>query len=152
MENKCPLCGTVNPEGEGCRERFERCMGLEFESPAAFGAAHHLSVLCYMLQHNAYAREVWLEAREMLAEFVEQGVSPESMRQRKNARMAGGQRDWHVTRGPKLAEFSQIRWSRTIFELRLDCAENYCEDVWAWARAVLADTKSLMETLRAELG
>jgi hypothetical protein len=45
-------------------------MALEYENPSAYGAVHHLTVACYMLQHNAYSRDVWLEARKMLAQFI----------------------------------------------------------------------------------
>ncbi len=48
-------------------------MALEYENPIAWGAVHHLTVTCYMLQHNAYSGDVWLEARKMLAQFIQEG-------------------------------------------------------------------------------
>ncbi len=53
MTNKCPECGAELPPGERCEERFNLCLALEYENPAAYGRVHHLTVACYMLQHNA---------------------------------------------------------------------------------------------------
>ena len=74
MTGPCPLCHAEYPSGETCQERFERCLALEFENPGTYGAVHHLTVACYMLQHNRYSREGWLQARALLAEFVKQGT------------------------------------------------------------------------------
>jgi hypothetical protein len=63
MSLKCPLCGGEFASIEQCRERFDLCMALEYQNPSAYGAVHHLSVVCYMLQHNAYSDEVWLGFR-----------------------------------------------------------------------------------------
>ncbi|MCB0192999.1 MAG: hypothetical protein KDJ65_13730 [Anaerolineae bacterium] len=65
MSQKCLHCGANIQPNESCRDRFDLCLALEFENPIAFGAVHHLTVACYMLQHNAYARDVWLEATKI---------------------------------------------------------------------------------------
>ena len=141
----CPQCGAHWPEEEGCQARFDQCMALEFETPAAFGAVHHLSVACYMLQHNLYARPVWLEARRMLAQFVQGEITPAEYRKRQRGKFDQSRRAWRVTRGEKLAAFGMIVWSRTIADVCLTDAEQYCEDVRLWAESVLADSASLSE-------
>jgi len=125
-------------------------MALEYENPTAWGAVHHLTVACYMLQHNAYARQVWLEAREMLAQFIQGGVTPAAMRVRNRSRLDSGHRAWSVTKGAKLSEFDTIDWSRTIAGVRLDAPTTYCADVRLWAISILRDTETLMQKLDIE--
>ena len=125
-------------------------MALEYENPGAFGAVHHLTVVCYMLQHNAYSRDVWLEARNMLAQFVEEGVSPAAMRGRNRVRFDSAHRSWSITKGAKLPEFETILWSRTIAGVRLDDPETYCADVQLWATYVLKDTEQLVQGLKGK--
>jgi uncharacterized protein YecE (DUF72 family) len=141
MLNKCPQCGAQLPEGKQCRELFDQCLALEFEHPATFGKVHFLTVACYMLQHNAYSRVAWLEARRMLALYIQEGVSPTELRRRGRQSLDSGQRDWSVTKGVKLAEAEEIPWSRSIADVRLEEAEAYCADVEAWAKSVLEDTE-----------
>lgn len=143
MSQKCPRCGAEYPSDEQCRNRFERSMALEYENPAAWGAVHHLTVLCYMLQHNEYSREVWLEARKMLAQFIEGDITPDTMRKRNRSKFDSAHRTWSVTKGPKLPEFDAVVWSRTIADIRLDDPETYCADVRLWAVSILKDTESL---------
>ena len=147
MSQKCPRCGAQFPSAELCRNRFDLCLALEYENPTAFGAVHHLMVACYMLQHNEYSRDVWLEARNMIARFIREGVTPEEMRKQNRSKFDNGHRRWSVTKGAKLPEFDAIVWSRTIAGVRLDNPENYCADVELWANSVLADTETFIEEL-----
>ena len=150
MSQKCPQCGAEFPSDELCRDRFDLCLAREFENPTTFGAVHHLTVACYMLQHNAYSREVWLEARNMIAQFIRAGVTPAEKRQQNRPRFDSGRRVWSVTKGAKLSEFDTIAWSRTIASLRLDDPESYCAGVKLWATCILADTEPLMRALNIE--
>lgn len=150
MSQKCPQCGAEFLTDEQCRDRFDRCLALEFENPTTFGAVHHLTVACYMLQHNAYSREVWLEARNMVARFIRAGVTPAEMRRRNRHRLDSGRRAWSLTQGPRLAEFDTIAWSRTIASVRPENPETYCDDVKLWATCVLADTEPLLRVLNIE--
>jgi len=150
MTWKCPQCGAEYPSDEQCRDRFDLCMAMEYENPTAYGAVHHLSVACYMLQHNVYSRDVWLEARRMIAQFIQGGITPAEMRKQNRSRFDSGRRKWSVTKGAKLSEFDAIEWSRTIAEVRLDNPDIYCADVKLWAMSVLTDTKKLMQQLNIE--
>jgi hypothetical protein len=141
---KSPQCGAEFPADEPCQQRFNRCMALEYENPTTFGAVHHLTVVCYMLQHNAYSRDAWLEARSMVARFIWDGVTPAEMRRQNRSRFDNGHRVWRVTRGAKLLEFDTIIWTRTIADVRLDDPKVYCADVTRWAASVLTDTELLL--------
>ena len=150
MSQNCPQCGAEFPSDEQCHDRFDLCLALEFENPTTLGAVHHLTVLCYMLQHNVYSRDVWLEARKMMAQFIQAGITPAEIWKQNRSRFDSGHRTWHVTKGAKLSEFDTIVWSRTIADVRLDNPETYCADVKLWAKSVLTDTKMLMQALNIE--
>jgi hypothetical protein len=146
MLQKCPLCGAENERAGQCRERFEACLALEFENPA-YGAVHHLTVPSYMLQHNEYSRQAWIETWKLLDRFVNQGMTPAAMRQMMAAKFEGKPRKWRFSRGEKLAEFNTIVWSRTIADVRLDDPAVYCADVQRWAASIVADARDLMQML-----
>src|SRR5690349_4727001 len=123
MAYSCPQCGADFPAGETCEARFHLLLVREFENPA-YGAVHHFTVPCYMLQHNAYSRAGWLESRALLARFV-QGLPPAVAWQENRLQVDSGKRVWSFTRGDKLAEVDQLAWTRTIADVRLDTAEHY---------------------------
>jgi hypothetical protein len=103
-----------------------------------------------MLQHNEYSRDVWLEARKMIAQFIQEGVTPAAMRKQNRSKFDNSHRTWSVTKGAKLSEFDTLVWSYTIADVRLDNPEIYCSDVRLWATSILKDTKSLMQELNIE--
>lgn len=150
MSQKCFQCGAEFPSDEQCRDRFNLCLAMEFEDPTTFGTVHHLTVACYMLQHNAYSRDVWLEARKMITQFIQEGITPAEMRKQNRSRFDSGHRTLSVTKDAKLSEFDTIIWTRTIADVRLDNSEAYCTDIKLWAASVLADTQILMQTLNIE--
>lgn len=145
MTQNCHQCGATYPTDESCQDRFYLCLALEYENPAAFGAVHHLTVTCFMLQHNAYARNGWLEARNILAQFVHSGVEPAQIRRQLHSQRNSRHRAWSVTKGTKLAELDTILWTRTIADVRFDDPAIYCADVTQWAMSILADTEPLYQ-------
>jgi len=137
----CPECGAAPDGGESCEERFHRCLALEFEDSAGYGAVHNLTVPAYMLQHpSRYSREGWLESRRLLVAFLA-GESPAAVRKRNRARLDSGNRPWRMTRGERISPPAGARWSRTIADVGLDDPATYRADVVEWARAVVADTE-----------
>jgi hypothetical protein len=144
MLYKCPHCSAQYPAGETCQDRFDLCLAKEFEQPASYGSVHHLTVACYMLQHNLYSRQAWLEAREMVAQFIRQGRAPSDVRRQNHKRLDSGQRRWSVTKGAKIAGLDGVVWTRTIADVRFDAPDLYCADVKFWAEGVLADTEGVL--------
>ena len=140
MPFTCAQCGAIYASDETCQQRFEACLALEYENPNAYGAVHLLSVACYMLQHNLYSREGWLETRELVRLTISQESTPAEIRKKNRDRLDSGVRKWSVTKGAKLAEFAAIRWSRTIADIHLENPEGYVSDVKQWAISVLEDT------------
>ena len=139
------MCHAEYPSGETCQERFECCLALEFENPGTYGAVHHLTVSCYMLQHNRYSRQGWLQTRALLAEFVNQGTSPHQVRREVRQAFDNKQRTWSFVHGERLAEFDRIIWSHTIADLHTGEPVQYCADALAWAESILADTQFLFK-------
>ncbi len=150
MPYKCPQCGAELASGENCRDRFDLCLAKEFEHPTSYGSVHHLTVACYMLQHNLYSREAWLEARKMVAQFVHQGITPADVRRQNRQAFDSGHRQWSFTKGAKMAGLDGIVWSRTIADVRHDTPKVYCADVKTWATGVLSDTESMLSGLSVD--
>ena len=142
MPHTCPQCGATYATDETCEDRFNISQVTELEQPGYY-AVHHLSVPCYMLQHNGYSRRGWLEVRALLAEFV-QGLHPYDARQRVRSAAGSNKRNWSITRGENLPGVEGIAWTRTIADVRLDIAEHYCADVRAWAAGIIADSADLV--------
>lgn len=137
----CPDCGCEPAPWESCRQIFDLCLALEFEHPGTYGSVHHLTVLCYMLQHNQYSREGWFAARKLLAQLIEGRTTIPEIRER--VRSGLGLRSQSLVQGEKLAEVQQIVWSQNISSLRRTSPEVYCADVTAWARAVVRDSRQV---------
>jgi hypothetical protein len=143
LPDKCQKCGAEFLSGETCRERFERCLTLDYEQPESYGAVHHLVVACYMLQHNEYSRRGWLAARALVDDAIHHGTAPADIRKRNRRSFDSSQRKWKLTQGEKMGGVGGIRWTRTIAGVRLDSDEAYRETVRLWVEAVLADTAGL---------
>ncbi len=149
MTTKCPECGAELAPGKDCEDFFNLCLAHEYENPVSYGRVHHLTVACYMLQHNAYSREGWLAARDLVAQSLQHGMTPAELLKEKRSSVDSGSRKWSITRGKKIPGFDRIVWTRTIAAVRLDDPETYCADVKLWAASVLADTESRIRELEA---
>lgn len=145
MPHTCPQCGATYPADETCEDRYYAGQAREM-TDAQFGAVHHLSIPCFMLQHNRYSRDGWIGACQVLARFLS-GTTPAEARRQARQALASGNRTYSFTKGPKLPGVESIRWTRTIADVRLDTAEQYCADVRAWAEAVVRDAEALMRTV-----
>lgn len=143
----CPQCGATFSAGEMCEERFYAGQAREMTDPA-FAAVHHLSVPCFMLQHNRYSRAGWIGARQVLARFLS-GMAPDEARRRYRQAVASGNRAYSFTKGPKLLGADLIRWTRHVADVRLDTAEHYRADVRAWAESIVRDSEEVMRAAGA---
>lgn len=93
-----PAMWATFASDETCQDRFNTSQLKEVEEPACY-AVHHLSVPCYMLQHNAYSREGWLAVRELLYQFIHRGLTPTMVRQQSRVKFDSGHRTWSITKG-----------------------------------------------------
>lgn len=134
----CPECGAIWPDERRCRDYFDQMLAWEFEAPGGAGAVHHLTVLCYHLQHpSLYSPAGLAWARAALAEFVEQGMPPQELRRRSRRALDSGTRAWNVTGAP--ASYAvQPRWATTVVDAASGGLDGYKARVAAWARSVHA--------------
>ena len=146
LATTCPQCGAILASDHTCRDRFNTTQMMELGDPAYY-AVHHLSVVCYMLQHNGYSGDGWVAVRQLLHQFVYAGLSPTQARRQNRRMWDSGQRRWSLTKGSRLTQINSIVWTRTVADVRIDTAEHYCADVREWAVAVLADTAALIKGL-----
>mgnify|MGYP000895463048 FL=1 len=116
------------------REKFEACPGKEFSEPGYF-EVHHLLVLCYMIQCDAYSDEYREKAHELLREF-NRGLPPAEILRR--TRTAFGKLEGSRLRKETGTEVNESRWGMTVLDLRIDRAEHYRDDVRRWAAHVEA--------------
>ena len=140
----CPLCGAKYVAGGQCSERFEKCLAKDYEDPA-YGAVHHLIVLCYMMQHAGYSKAGWFEARDLLRKFVVENASPVEVRQRNAKRFANEQRDWYVRDENDWGQLAEIEWELTIADVSLNTAVEYCASAMRWAKSVLEQSERLSD-------
>jgi hypothetical protein len=144
LSNNCPDCGAIPPQGQTCQDCFHQMLYWEDESHAN-AAVHHLTVLCYYIQHPAlYSPEGLREAHKLLASFVERGSNPQQVRNQNRARLNSDGRAWKI-KGTVTAHGAYkhpITWPVTAADVVAAGAENYCASVTTWAQSVL-------ETLRA---
>lgn len=134
----CPECG-----GFDCRSRFDSFLVLEFTDPA-FGAVHHLTVTAYMVQHSSQlTREGWLHERELLRAFLMENKPPAFIRKQSKDLVDSGKRTFKIKSRDGKPVIGKTKWAKTILDVRTENAEVYCEDVSAWAMAVLEDAKEL---------
>ncbi len=111
----------------------------EAEYPADGAEVHHLMVLCYHLQHpSLYSPEGLNEARRLLAEFVEHGLSPAEARQRNRARVDSRRRNWKIkgTAESRGSYRHAVVWDMTAADIVAGGAENYCNNVRGWAQSI----------------
>jgi hypothetical protein len=131
MADVCPECGA-----SGCREKFETMLALEFENPEVFGAVHHVTVICYNLQHpSAFSDEALAWMRSTLRALVEEGLSPAELRERSKKQFKG--QVTVLSKTPKATR--QIRWSMTVINVHIDTPENYVSDIMVWAKSILGE-------------
>ena len=136
----CPECGAPN---NACEARFHECLAREFEDPA-YGAVHHLTVTAYMLQHSSQlTREGWLHERELLREFLVDNKPPAFIRKQNKDLVDSGKRAFKIKSKGEAPVISKTAWKKTIFDVRLENADDYCVNVTVWAKAVLEDVEGL---------
>ena len=143
MTEKCPECGAKLEGREVCRDDFDQMLYWENEDPARW-EVHHLMVLCYHLQHpNLYSAEGLIWARQLLADFVESGLSSEAVRGRDRSKVASSAREWPITARPgnQGAYEQPVVWTMTARDVVAGGAANYVENVRSWAASVWANIR-----------
>lgn len=141
---RCPECGAAWLDGQSCTDHFHQMLAWEFSDPAA-GVVHHLTVLCYYLQHPSLLSAEGRKAmQQLLADFVENAVAPQEMRRRIQQQMGQDKRQWEL-KGASSYE-PPITWTQHIQDATRSGLENYAEHVREWASAVHQDLQTYKAT------
>ena len=137
----CPECGAPD---NLCQTRFNEFLVLEF-TDAGYGAVHHLTVATYMVQHSSkLTREGWLFERDLLREFLVENKPPAFIRKQNKDLVDSGKRKFKIKSRDGLPVINKTTWTKTILDVRVEDAEVYCEDINAWAKAVLESVKAIV--------
>ncbi len=142
----CLECGATWHEEQTCQDLFHQMLFWEWENEYPdYAEVHFLMVLCYNLQHpSLYSPDGLRAATHLLADFVERGVTPQEVRRQNRARVASGTRTWKITETPAShgSYDAPIPWMLTAADVIAGGADNYCESVRTWARAVYEALKT----------
>lgn len=138
----CPECGAPD---NLCQTRFDEFLALEF-SDLRYGAVHNLTVATYMLQHSSrMSKEGWLHERDLLREFIVEKKSPSLIRQQVKDSVDSGKRTFKFKSKDGKPVIDKTTWMKTILDVRTENPDVYCEDITAWARAVLEESEKISE-------
>jgi hypothetical protein len=142
--NRCPECGADWSGGQTCTDHFHLMSAWELDNQLY--AVHHLMVLCFYLQHpSLYSPEGLRDAQQLLVKFLEDGLTPQQVRQRMGEAVSSGTRTYQITGTPEShgSYRHPVQWTMTAADVTAAGLENYDTSVRAWAESVL---KSLHES------
>ncbi len=98
--NICPECGATWHDGETCENDFHQMLFWEHEDSSRW-EVHHLTVLCYHLQHpSLYSQDGLANGIQLLTAFVRDGISPAEIRRTNSDKVNSLNRDWKITARP----------------------------------------------------
>jgi uncharacterized protein DUF5946 len=142
--SSCPECQVQWEGGTTCQDDFHQMLFWEAEKPS-LGIVHHLTVLCYHLQHpSLYSPEGLNNAKTLLIDFVAHGLSPQTVRKQNRDQVDSGKRQWTVTARPgaKGVYTYPVMWTMTARDVVAGGIDHYIENVQAWAKSMLASLQA----------
>jgi hypothetical protein len=149
MVYTCIKCGAVFDIDENCDDRFNTIQIKELDDTEYY-KVHHLSVPCFMLQHNNYSKKGWIEVYKLLEQFVNNGLKPEFAKVMIQNKFKYLKRNWSITKGEKLIEIGQIKWRFTITDIKYNTAEEYCNSITKWAKNIIEDAEEIIKKIKNE--
>jgi hypothetical protein len=125
-------------------------IGWDFADFAGVGQVHHLTVLCYYLQHPShYSSEGLKNAINILKKVIENNLSDKQLYQSESEIFSSSNRDWKVTGSPSdYGKYqAKIPWSLTVSAVVKDGVEKYPDHVKEWAKTIYEDLKKAGELI-----
>ncbi len=111
----------------------------DFNDFEGAGAVHHLTVLCYNLQHpKTYSKKGLEDAKEFLVEFVFKKFSFKQHDERNKQRLSSNVRNWKITGTPEdYGKYAAVPlWTFRASDVAIPGKENYNARVEFWAESV----------------
>ena len=136
---QCPECSAVWANDPTCETYFHQLLFWEVEDAHLF-VVHHLTVLCYHIQHpHLYSPDGLTFSMGLLTDFVQNGLTTEGARSANRAVLDSGNRNIKITgTAEAFGAFAHpVKWSMTAADVVSNGKERYIESVQAWARTVL---------------
>jgi hypothetical protein len=134
----CPECGALlNGEGT-CQDFFHRMLYWENEIPEN-GSVHHLMGLCYYLQHpSLYSQDGLRYTRQLLKDFIINGISPAQIRADRKTLLNSHNRKWKVTgkQDSSGTYRKQVQWKMTARDVVEAGIHQYIGSINVWAKSV----------------
>ena len=136
---QCPQCGAARPGDRTCSDDFDQMLYWENENPEN-QAVHHLSVLCFHIQHpDLYSPQGLAEGKRLLIDFVEGGLTTEEVRLRSRASLDSRNRTWKIKGAPDAhgSHARPVAWPMTAADVVLGGEAGYLINVRRWAQVTL---------------
>lgn len=146
---RCPACGAMLRGGWTCETAFHQALAWDYVNEHGAWQVHHLTVLCYHLQHpHDYSPEGLAWARIQIGKIIEQHLPPHDALlavpgvagSPEQGLFAAPGRKVKITSTPERygAYLRQPAWTMTIIDCVSDGPQVYAERVRAWAASVHA--------------
>jgi len=140
--NTCNECGTTLSPGKPCKAYFDQMIAWDFEDFSGAGKVHHLTVLCYFLQHPSHFSPEGLQgAIGILQKAYEHHFSDRQLYLEESATFSSHNRDWNVTGTPEHHGSYPItvQWSMTVAQVVEGGVQEYPHKVIEWSQSIYAD-------------
>jgi len=133
IPTSCLECNSLLAAGITCQDHFHTLLFWENEVPA-YGEVHHLTVLCYHLQHpSLYSPEGLGFAQKLLVDFLVHGLSPAEARRQNKDVVDSGIRQIKFASRPGLSGSYPVPvlWTMIVADVVAAGKENYLSSVRA---------------------
>ena len=140
MQKICNECGGLIVDVDVCRDYLNKMIVWDFEDFSGVGQIHHLTVLCYQLQHpSSYSQRGLEDAKSFLVEFVDKNVSFEEHDKRNREKLSSAVRNWKITgtHEDHGKYKSVVDWKITAGDVVQAGLSEYVENVKKWSRSIL---------------
>lgn len=142
-EITCPDCGAPMKNDLTCQEMFDELLAREFSDPAC-GAVHHLTVLCYNLQHpGAFSEESIQWSISALTAAVKQKWTAEDILS-DNRRNLSGKKVPILRKDNLPVDSLRDHWTMTVANVYSVSPKGHAERVKKWATAIIEDLEESM--------
>lgn len=144
MVVSCSECGDILKDEKTCQDHFNQMLAWDFEDFEGAGQVHHLTVLCYRLQHpSLYSKEALKGAQKMLKEIIENNLSGSQFLEKTREDLKVQDRKWKFKGDAENhGEYtSKIVWKMTVSQVTVGGLGKYPELVRKWADSIYDEFK-----------
>ena len=134
----CPECGAEWRDGLTCDDHFYQMLAWDFENAEDAWSVHHLTVLCFHIQHpSRYSPEGLQGALELLDDAVNKGLTAADLREKVAPLADSATRTTHIlSHGTAASHGRTINWPIIAADITRGGAVGYTDRVRAWAQSI----------------